>query len=156
MIRVEVSHVFASGQAEAFAYITDLRHWPHYWPDFVRIEDAEHAQWGRVGDRVTIVLKLLNRERAVEMTLQEFRRDERVAYASRQAGLPDVRHERHFKPVPGGFEYRLVVTYEPRGGLAGIFDRLLLKRAIARAMHQTIRNLQQVLGAATVPGAAAR
>jgi hypothetical protein len=156
MIRVEATHTFAGGLAEAFAYITDLRHWPQYWPDFVRIEDAEHAHWGRVGDRVTIVLKLLNRERALDMTLQEFRKDERVAYVSRQAGLPDVRHERHFKPVPGGFEYRLVVTYDPRPGLAGLFDRLLLKRAIARAMDKTIRNLQQVLGAAASPGAAAR
>jgi hypothetical protein len=156
MIRVEATHTFAAGVAAAFAYITDLRHWPQYWPDFVRIDNADQARWGQVGDRVTVVLKLLNRERALDMTLQEFRRDERVAYVSRQAGLPDVRHERHFKAAADGCAYRLVVSYEPRPGLAGVFDRLLLKRAVARAMHQTIGNLQRVLGTAASRTDAAR
>lgn len=41
--------------------------------------------------------------------------------------------------------YRLVVEYEPRGGLRGLYDRVLVRRGIERALKQTIRNLEGVL-----------
>ena len=34
--------------------------------------------------------------------------------------------------------YRLVVEYEPRGGIAGLFDRLLLERGIRRAFESHV------------------
>ena len=43
------------------------------------------------------------------------------------------------------FDYRLVVEYEPRGGLRGLYDRLLVRRGIERALRQTVRNLEEVL-----------
>jgi hypothetical protein len=144
MIRIERTHTFPVPVSEAFAYITDLNNWADYWPDFVRIHDPTAAQWGQPGDTVAIVLKLLNRERELNMRLEEFQKDKLVTYLSRQRGLPDARHERHFHPTLGGFEYRLVVAYEPRKGLSGVFDRLLLKRAIARALDKTIQNLDRV------------
>lgn len=144
MIRIETSHTFPVPADEAFAYITDMKHWPAYWPDFVRIQDPENAKWGRPGDEVAIVLRLLNRERTLHMKLEEFQKDTRVTYHSSQTGLPDTRHERHFKAVPGGVEYRLVVAFEPRAGLTGLVDRLLVKRAIARALHRTVENLDRV------------
>jgi hypothetical protein len=144
MIRIETSHNFPLPANEAFAYITDMKHWPAYWPDFVRIQDPANAKWGQPGDEVTIVLKLLNRERVLHMKLEEFQKDRWVTYHSNQTGLPDTRHERHFKATPDGFEYRLVVAYEPRPGLTGLVDRLLVKRAITRALHKTIENLDRV------------
>ena len=144
MVRIEVSHSFPVSVAEAFAYITDMKNWPAYWPDFIRIENPSEARWSRPTDKTTIVIKLLNRERALKMELMEFQQDARVAYISRQQGLPDVRHERLFKPVPQGCEYRLVVEYEPRGGLAGLFDRWLQKWSVERAMHKTVQNLGRV------------
>jgi len=59
-------------------------------------------------------------------------------------GLPDARHERHFKAVPTGCEYRLVVEYEPRQGLTGLVDRLLVKGSVERAMRKTVQNLDRV------------
>ena len=38
MLRIEVTHTFDVSVAEAFAYITDMKNWPEYWPDFIRIE----------------------------------------------------------------------------------------------------------------------
>jgi len=63
MIRIEVSHTFPVPVSEAFTYITDMRNWPAYWPDFIRIENLSEAKWSKPGDKSTVVIKLLNRER---------------------------------------------------------------------------------------------
>ena len=92
MIRIEVSHTFPVPVSEAFTYITDMRNWPAYWPDFIRIENLSEAKWSKPGDKSTVVIKLLNRERALNMEMKEFQKDVRVTYVSRQQGLPDVSH----------------------------------------------------------------
>ena len=143
MLRIEVTHTFDVSVAEAFAYITDMKNWPEYWPDFIRIENPEEARWSNPGDKVTIVIRLLNRERALHMELKEFLQDTRVAYVSHQDRLPDVRHERHFRALPIGCEYRLVVEYEPRRGFTGLFDKLLVKRSVERAIRKTVQNLDR-------------
>lgn len=144
MVRIEVSHTFPVPVSEAFAYITDMRNWPAYWPDFIRIENPTEAKWSNPGDKATVVIKLLNRERALNMEMKEFQKDVRVTYVSRQQGLPDVRHERHFKAVPAGCEYRLIVEYEPRQGFTGLFDSLFVKGSVERAMRKTVQNLDRV------------
>ena len=144
MVRIEVSHTFPISVAKAFTYITDMKNWHEYWPDFIRIESPDRASWSKPSDKVTIVIKLLNRERALHMELKEFQQDTRVVYVSHQHGLPDVRHERHFKAIRAGCEYRLIVEYEPRQGFTGLFDRLLVKRSVERAMQKTVQNLDRV------------
>lgn len=144
MVLIELKHRFPISVTKAFAYITDLNNWAAYWPDFVRMEDPANAKWGKPGDTVTIVLKLLNREQALNMTLEKFQKDVLVTYVSRQQGLPDARHERHFTAMPEGFEYRLVVTFEPRHGWSGLFDRILLRWAVGRALRRTVENLSRV------------
>jgi hypothetical protein len=62
------------------------------------------------------VTRLLGRERELTMTIRAFEPNQLVTYSSTQPGLPDAYHERHFEPEGGGFVYRLVVEYEPRGG----------------------------------------
>jgi hypothetical protein len=113
MIRVEIEHTFAVSVGEAFGYITDTGNWAEYWPDFVRVQDPASARWTNPGDEITIVLKLLGRERAMHMKLKEFQTNALVTYVSNQRGLPDARHERYFKAVSGGVQYRVVVGYEP-------------------------------------------
>ena len=144
MIRVELTHDFSVPVGDAFAYITDTTNWNAFFPSFVRLDDAAHAKWDTPGDRVTVVVRLFGRDVEVNMTLQTFQRDSLVTYVSRQRGLPDASHERHFKSVPGGFEFHPVVAFEPRSGLAGLFDRILVKRAIAGALRTTIENLELV------------
>ena len=145
MDRIEVKHVFANGLSEAFGSITDIANWPKYWPGFVRIEDPANARWSEPGDKVTVVLELLGRERAMHMELDRFEANALVMYRTRQDGLPDAQHERHFKAAPGGFEIRLVVSFEPRPGLRGLVDRLVLKRGIERSLRKTIGNIEELL-----------
>jgi hypothetical protein len=147
MIRIEAKRIFPGSVDEGFTYITDMKRWPEYWPDFVRIEDPATARWEKPGDQITIVLRLLFRERALHLWLEHFRQNAWVSYLSHQRGLPDVLHERYFRPVPSGFEYRLAVSFEPRAGLAGVFDRIVLKRAVTRALHKTLANLSRVFHA---------
>ena len=145
MLRIEVTHTFDVSVAEVFACITDMKNWPEYWPDFIRIENRAASVWSNPGDRATVVIKLLNRERALNMELKAFQADACVTYVSRQRGLPDVRHERHFEAARDGCVYRLIVEYEPRTGFAGLFDRTLVRRSVEQAMRRTMQNLDRLL-----------
>lgn len=139
-IRVELAHRFEVSLQEGFDYITDLGNWPDYWPDLVRVEPG--SRWREPGDRASLVLRLLGREREMAMTLGRIEPCRLVEYVSVQGDLPEVRHERHFADDGrGGLDYRLVVEYAPRGGIHGLFDRLLLRRAVTRAMRKTVSNL---------------
>jgi hypothetical protein len=91
------------------------------------------------------VTRLLGRERELELTIEAFEPNRLVTYASTQPGLPDAHHERHFEPDGDGFVYRLVVEYEPRRGIAGLLDRLLLERGVRRAFERTFVALEQQL-----------
>jgi hypothetical protein len=144
MVHIEVCHTFPVSVSVAFTYITDMKNWPEYWPGFVRIENPSEAKWSDPGDKITVVIKLLNRERVLNMELKEFQKDTRVTYVSRQQGLPDAYQERYFQTVPVGCEYRLIVEYQPRQGLIGLFDRLLVKGSVERAMRKLVQNLDKV------------
>lgn len=141
--RVESVHRFDVPVERGFAFITDTANWSSYWPGFVRLDAA--SRWEEPGDTARLVTRLLGRERELAMTLRSFERNRLVTYTSRQPGLPDAQHERHFEGDGDGFRYRLVVEYEPRGGVAGLVDRVLLPRAIRRALESTITALDEAL-----------
>ena len=116
-IRVELAHRFEVGLREGFDYITDLRNWPEYWPDLVRVEPG--SRWSEPGDHARLVLRLLGRETEMAMTLGRIEPYRLVEYTSTQGDLPKVRHERHFADDgSGGLDYRLVVEYAPGAGRA--------------------------------------
>jgi hypothetical protein len=94
------------------------------------------------------VTRLLGRDRELAMTVKEFEPHRLVTYTSTQPGLPDAYHERHFEPDGNGFVYRLVVQYEPRSGVGGVFDRMLLARGIRRAFERTFVALRREFVAA--------
>ena len=142
-VRVEREQVFATTVDEGFRLITDMEVWPSFWPRLVRVEPG--SRWATPGDHASLVMRLFGREVTLEMTLREFVPSRFVAYDSVQAGLPDVRHERHFASSEEGFVYRIVVEYETRPGLRGLLDRTVVRRATDGAVRQTLANLQQVL-----------
>ena len=143
-IRIEREHDFGTPLEAGFAFITDMANWPRYWLGFVRIEPG--SRWSAPGDEARIAVRLLGREVELRMTLRRFEKNLLVEYESTQSGMPDAHHERHFVSADGGFRYRLVVEYEPRSGLRGLYDRLLLRRGVDRALRQTIMNLDAQIG----------
>lgn len=143
MTRVEHSHRFSTPLQAGFAFITDIANWPAYWPGLVRIEPG--SRWSEPGDETRLVVKLLGREVELRMTLTALEQDRLVEYTSVQRGLPDARHERHFQGEGDAFEYRLVVEYEPRPWLRGLYDRLLVRRGVAGALRATIESLEREL-----------
>jgi Polyketide cyclase / dehydrase and lipid transport len=145
-MRVEHEHEFGVSVEEGFAFVTDMANWPRYWPGLIRVEPG--SRWSEPGDEARVVTRLLGREVELHMTLRRFEQHRLVEYESRQQGLPDARHERHFTPAADGFRYRLVVDYEPRPGLRGGYDRVLVRRGIERALRQTTENLEGLLGKA--------
>jgi Polyketide cyclase / dehydrase and lipid transport len=143
VIKVEHTHRFSTPLAAGFAYITDIANWPAYWPGLVRV--SPDSRWAAPGDTATLVIRLLGREVELVLTLQELEPDQLVKYTSVQQGLPDARHERHFTAAGDEFDYRLVVEYEPRRGPRGVFDRFVVRRAIAGALRRTVENLEREL-----------
>jgi len=141
--RVEAVHRFDVPVERGFAFITDTANWSSYWPRFVSLEEG--SRWREPGDTARIVTRLLGRDRELVMTLRAFEQDRLVTYTSTQPGLPDAQHERHFEADGDGFRYRLVVEYEPRGGFAGLIDRVLLPRAVRRALESTTTALDEAL-----------
>jgi len=140
-VRVELAHHFSVGLREGFEYITDLSNWPDYWPDLLGIEPG--SRWNEPGDRARLALRLLGRKTEMAMTLERIEPDRLVEYATTQSGLPEAHHERHFADDgQGGLDYRLVVEYVPRRGARGLFDRLVLRRGIRRALGKTVSNLE--------------
>jgi hypothetical protein len=139
-MRLETEHRFGVGVRDGFDYITDQGNWPQYWPGFVRIEPG--SGWGAPGDVTRLVLRVLRREVTLEMTLRRFERCRLVEYTSVQAGLPDLHHERHFEDAGGRLRYRAAVAFEPRG----LYDRIVVRRAITRALKTTIANVDVALG----------
>jgi hypothetical protein len=127
-----------------FDYITDQSNWPEYWPGFVRIEPG--AAWSEPGDRTRLVLRVLGRPTALELTLRRHERPIVVEYDSVQRGLPDARHQRLFEAVAGGFDYTVVVEYEPRPGLRGLLDRMLVPILVGRIVRKTLDNIGRALG----------
>jgi hypothetical protein len=143
--RVEHAHRFSTPLQRGFDYITDIANWPAYWPGLVRV--SPDSRWAAPGDTATLVIRLLGREVELALTLSQLEPNRLVRYTSVQQGLPDARHERHFAAAGDGFDYRLVVEYEPRPALRGLFDRLIVRRAVAGAMRQTVENLERELPA---------
>jgi hypothetical protein len=136
-VRIEANARFGVSREEGFDYITDPANWPEYWPDFVRLEAG--SRWREPGDRARIVVRLLGRPVELELTLQRLVPYRVVEYTSVQRGLPDAHHERHFEDADGELAYRIVVVFQPRG----VFDRLVVRRAIARAANKTVANLDR-------------
>jgi uncharacterized protein YndB with AHSA1/START domain len=134
-MRIEAERRFPVSVREGFEYIVDHANWPRYWPGLVRIEPG--SRWSEPGDVTRIVVRLLGREVPLEMTLRRFEPPLLVEYTSTQPGMPDARHERRFEDAGGALRYRIAVELEPRG----LYDRIVVRAAVRRALRQTIANL---------------
>jgi hypothetical protein len=148
VVRIEASSTFPVDREAGFDYITDPTNWPQFWPDLVEIPDLGHARWQQPGDTMRLRMRLAGRLTDVHMTLDHLERPDVVRYLSAQKGLPDATHERYFERAPEGLAYRLVVSFAPRAGPAGLLDRTLFRYAVTRALRRTIDNLARELPSA--------
>jgi uncharacterized protein YndB with AHSA1/START domain len=138
-MRVEAERRFPVTVRDGFEYITDQANWPEYWPNLVRIEPG--SRWGEPGDVTRMVLHVLRRDVEMTLTLRRFEPGRLVEYTSTQDRLPDMRHERHFRADGDALHYRVTVAFEPRG----LYDRVIVRAAVARTMKRTIANLDKAL-----------
>ena len=148
-VRIEQSRTFPVDREVGFDYITDPTNWPGFWPDLVDIPDLDRTRWKSPGDTAQLRMRLAGKITELNMTLDRLSRPELVLYHTSQQRMPAATHERHFEPADGGFNFRLVVSFEPRPGPAGLFDRTLFRYAAARALRRTLDNLERLLPAAT-------
>jgi uncharacterized protein YndB with AHSA1/START domain len=144
-IRIETERRLPVAVRDGFDYITNPDNWPEYWPRLQRITSA--VRWREPGDRASLVLRILGREVELHMRLVRFEPYRLVEYTSEQRGLPPVRHWRHFNEIDNVLAYGIAVEYEPRSGWRSLFDRLFVRRATERAVHETMANLERRLAA---------
>jgi hypothetical protein len=144
-VRIEQRRHWNVPVDRGFDYITDQSNWPEYWPGFVRLESG--SAWSKPGDRTRLVLRVLGRQTTLELTLRRHERPRVVEYDSVQQRLPDARHERLFNPAADGFDYTVLVEYEPRRGLRGLLDRTLVRILAARIVRRTLDNIGRALEA---------
>lgn len=140
-VRIQAASTFSVDREVGFDYITDPTKWPEFWPDLVDIPDLDRARWQAPADTMRLRMRLAGRVTELRMTLTELSRPVLVRYETVQAGMPDVSHERYFEPAAEGFTFRLVVTYAPRAGFAGLVDRTVLRFFAGRALRRTLQNL---------------
>jgi uncharacterized protein YndB with AHSA1/START domain len=145
VIVVEASSTFPVDRETGFDYITDPANWANFWPGLVGIPDLERSRWQEPGDTMRLRMRLAGRLTDLHMALEQMTRPALVRYRTTQPGLPDAAHERHFEPAPEGFLYRLVVSFAPRDGLAGLFDRTVVRYSIDRALRRTLGNQARLL-----------
>jgi hypothetical protein len=143
--RLEVTRDLPIALSEGFDYITNVENWPEYWPKLVEIPERESVRWREPGDGAAVVIDVRGRPTELRMTLEEFVPYDRVVYRSSQEGLPEFQHERLFRDNGGRLRYTLVIAYEPRPGLKGVFDRLVLPRYVRASLVETMDNLERVL-----------
>jgi hypothetical protein len=144
VVRADVTRDLPVSVAEGFDYITNVRNWRSYWPGVIEVLDEEHVSWSQPGDEASVVLRVRGRPTEMRMKLDELRPYEGVFYESTQEGLPDFRHERHFKESQGRLRYTLVIAFEPRKGARGIVDRLFVPRIVRRSLVETLDNLERI------------
>ncbi len=144
VIHIEAGRSFPVSARDGFDYITDPRNWIEYWPRAVSVDPD--TRWRQPGDHARVVLRMLGRQVALDMTLVRIDPYRLVEYTSEQDGLPAARHRRHFDEDDGGFAYRIVVEYEPRPNWRGVLDRSVVRKATERTVRETIANLDQRLG----------
>ena len=140
-VHLELAQRFPVRPEDGFAYITDPRHWPEFWPRLVRIVAA--GRWREPDDHATLILRLAGREVELQMTLVRFEPPRLVEYTSTQRGLPAARHWRHFEQVGDELHYRIAVEYTPRGGWRRAIDQVVVRRAIMRSLRETLANLDR-------------
>lgn len=144
-MRIEASSTFPVDREVGFDYITDPGNWPQFWAGLVDIPDLGRARWQEPGDTMRLRMRIAGRVTDLHMTLDQLSRPALVRYHTTQQRVPDAAHERHFEPAAEGFRYRLVVSFTPRSGLAGLVDRTLYRYAASRALRRTLDNLAQQL-----------
>ena len=144
-VRIDDARTFPVSLQRGFDYVVDPANWPEYWPDLVRVEDG--GSWQRPGDEMSLVIRLLGRETKLELTLERMEQYRLVEYRSVQSGLPDAHHERHFAGDDQRLDYGIVVEFEPRPGIRGTFDRVVVPRGVRRAVATTLDNLDEVFRA---------
>lgn len=137
---------FPWDRSRVFAYLFDPTHWPEFIPGFTDVTGTDG--WGAPGGTCRGTVTILGRPKAVRFELLDVTPDERFRYVSRQDGLPDAEHLRVLSDQGEGTRLEGTVRSEDRGGIAGLLDRLVVRRAVQRKMDQAMRNAESLMSGA--------
>ncbi len=143
MGRVEVAHEIPVPRTEAWDYITSPDNWLDYWPGLASIGEVPEG-WPSSGQSIDLVMHVVGSDRPVHLDLDTVMPYRMLAYRSRQKGLADGTFELHFADTGTGTKYRICIAFEPRRGLLGVLDRLVVAPVIQRDLRRTMHNLDKV------------
>ena len=133
--RISYGAIIPLPPAEAFAFVSDPRHW-HLFFDTLRSAEAD-ADWGAVGGHARMTHAILGQTIESELELTVWDPPREFRYTMRQPGRPDMDNRRVFVPLPGATRLQGTTESRSRGGVARLTDQALglgLQRAVNAAM----------------------
>lgn len=125
---------------EAFAFLSDPDNWPLFFSNVQSVE--KRADWGVVGGGAQVTSSILGRSVTSDLELTGWDPPKEFRYVMRQPGKPALDNRRTLTEVSGGVRLVGTTDAEPRGGLAGLADRLqsvLIHRMYGKAMGRLPR-----------------
>jgi hypothetical protein len=125
---------------DAFAFLSDPDHWPLFFSNIESVDKA--ADWGSVGGGARMTSAFLGRSVTSDLELTVWDPPQEFRYVMRQPGKPSLDNRRTLVGVAGGSQLVGTTEAEPRGGLAGLADRLqlaLIHRVYGKAMGKLPR-----------------
>lgn len=120
---------------QAFAFVSDPESWPLFFSTMQSVEKG--ADWGSVGGGARLTSAFLGRSITSDLELTVWDPPREFRYVMRQPGKPSLDNRRTFEEVAGGTRLGGSTEAEPRGGLAGLADRVqlaLIHRIYGKAM----------------------
>ncbi len=114
-------------QEWAFAFVSDPRQWPLFFPTMESGEPLDG--WGSPGGRARMRVRFLGRLRTLELELLEWDAPRSFRYLASRPGWPPLDHARVFVPEDGGTRLRASTVLHPRPGVRGVLDRVQLRLA---------------------------
>ncbi|MEV0270666.1 SRPBCC family protein [Hamadaea sp. NPDC050747] len=112
---------------EVFEYLADPRNWPLLQPEIEAVDDLDG--WDKPGGRCVLRLR---GGRTQRHELLDFDQPRLLREVARSDGLPEIEHERVFADLADGTWLQNYARYDPRPGIAGLFDRTVLAWVLRR------------------------
>ena len=145
MARVEMTRAFDVERGKLFAFITTPDAWPSWYNNCIAVHQANG--WARVGDHAELTIRMLGRDVAVRMELDEYTVDTHTRIHTTAQGLPDVVQAWDLADTADGNTEVTVTleTAEATSFFGRVVDRFLLPKTIERDLARSLDNLEDLV-----------
>ena len=146
MAKVEMTRQYDVERSELFTFITQPQSWPRWYNNCIAVDESNG--WAEVGDEAELTIRLLGRDVAVHMELDEYTVDTHTKIHTTAKGLPEVVQSWDLADGANGSTEVTVTleTSEATSFFDKVIDRFLLPKTIERDLARSLDNLEDLVG----------